>query len=357
MRFGLILVLMSVFLALDIIYLSPVLNPQIQRVESIRDMILNDVLTQMNLTNETVLKDEKTKLYMIYINETSADEHDKCMDEISTLKFVNQTHICYVLGDKNSKILEEISNIIHAGKNSTEKINLDDLYNVKNISEILDKVDSEVNVSNTSTALEEKPSFRSLASFHDLTSNEINYRRNYLKRRYFDEVDESKLSEKEKKKRKKRRKKLKKREKELRNKRKKYKSPLDKLRSTIKWMACIEISMAVCSCCLNVVQAFVIPFISPIPLGARIQPVAGMGARGFEDYGFYPNSGIQGNCAYNTMQFNMGNTNANNIGLNGNCNSRFGGGIGGGIGSGIGSSIGNALRGGGGNLIGNNFVR
>ncbi|OII73789.1 uncharacterized protein cubi_03587 [Cryptosporidium ubiquitum] len=299
---------------------SSTANAQIKHVESIKDSIFEDILTQMNLTNEKILKDEQSDLYYIYFNETSANEHDKCHNQINTLKFVNKTHTCYILGDKNSKLFDEISIIMNQDNNSTEKIYLEDLYNIKNISEITDKLEFENNTSNSSE-LQNQPKFRSLARFQELNYNEINYRRNNLKRRYFDDgIDESKLSKKERKKRKKRQKMLKKREKELKEKRKKYKSPLDKLRSTVKWMACIEISLAVCGCCLTLVQAFVLPFISPIPFGSRIQPINGQQIRGFEDYGFY-NGFQQNNGIYNGLPLNNANMNINHVGCNNNYNS------------------------------------
>lgn len=314
--------ILTFWIFLNFVDSSSIVNTQIKHVESIRDSIFEDILTQMNLTNEKISKDEKLNLYYIYFNETQINEDDKCHKQINTLKFVNKTHICYILGDKNNKIFDELSIILNQGGNLTEKIYLEDLYNIKNISEITNKLEFGNGTSNINFDLNNQPKFRSLAKFHELNYNEINYRRNYLKRRYIDDViDESKLSKKEKKKRRKRQKKLKKREKELREKRKKYKSPLDKLRSTVKWVACIEISLAICGCCLTLVQAVVLPFISPIPFGSRVQPISGQQIRGFEDYGFC--NGFQQNYGiYNGSPLNNGNMNTNNIGYNNNyiCN-------------------------------------
>lgn len=297
----------------------------------------------MNLTNEKIQKDEKSSLYRIYSNETCAG------DQIHALKFVNKTHTCYVLGDKNSKLFDEISVALSQDKNSTDKIYLEDLYSVGNISVIIDKVEGESEDSEMNMTLLDRPMFRSLASFHELNNNEINYRRNKLKRRYFDDdIDDDKLSKKERKKRKKRRKKLKKKEKELRKKRRAYKSPLEKLRSTIKWMACVEVSLAVCSCCLNLVQAVVIPFISPVPFGSRIQPVNAQFARGFEDYGFYGYGGPQqDNFIHGRPQFNPRNVNAHYQGCANDC--RCNGAAGGGLG--------NMIRNSNGNFLGNNILQ
>ncbi|CUV07910.1 unnamed protein product [Cryptosporidium hominis] len=345
MKSNLILVSILTFLIFfNFVNSSSIDHAQVKHVESIRDSIFEDILAQMNLTNEKILKDEQMNLYYIYFNETSAYEHEKCDYQINTLKFVNKTHTCYILGDKNNKLFDELSFIINQDRNSTDEIYLKDLYNIKNISKITDKLELENTNSKINFGIQSQPNFRSLASFHELNHNEINYRRNKLKRRYLDDdMDDSKLSKKEKKKRKKRKKMLKKREKELREKRKKYRSPLDKLRSTMKWMACIEISLAVCSCCFALVQAVVLPFISPIPFGSRIQPMNGQPIRGFEDYGFY--GGFQqSNGVYNGLPLNNGNINGNHLSCNGNCNCN----------NGIKGTLGNTL-GISGSIIGNNL--
>ncbi|KAH8583342.1 uncharacterized protein ELE39_000110 [Cryptosporidium sp. chipmunk genotype I] len=344
MKLNLILAsILNFLISFNFVNSSSVVNTQLKHVESIRDSIFEDILTQMNLTNEKILKDEQLNLYYIYFNETSPYEHKKCDYQINTLKFVNKTHTCYILGDKNNKLFDELSIIINQDGNLTEKIYLDDLYSIKNISRITHNLDLENSDSSMNIDLQNHPNFRSLASFHELNHNEINYRRNKLNRKYLDDdIDNSKLSKKEKKKRKKRKKMLKKREKELREKRKKYRSPLDKLRSTVKWMACIEISLAVCSCCFALVQAVVLPFISPIPFGSRIQPINGQPIRGFEDYGFY--GGFQqNNGIYSGLPLNNKNINRN-FGCNSNCNCN----------GELKSSLGNTL-GMSGNMLGNNL--
>ncbi|KAK9171052.1 hypothetical protein CmeUKMEL1_14260 [Cryptosporidium meleagridis] len=346
MKSNLILVSILTFLIFfNFVISNSIDHAQVKHVESIRDSIFEDILAQMNLTNEKILKDEQLNLYYIYFNETSAYKHEKCDYQINTLKFVNKTHTCYILGDKNNKLFDELSLIINQDRNSTGEVYLKDLYNIKNISEITDKLEFEKTNSNINFEIQGQTKFRSLASFHELNQNEINYRRNRLKRRYFDDdLRDSKLSKKEKKKRKKRKKMLKKREKKLREKRKKYRSPLDKLRSTMKWMACIEISLAVCSCCFTLVQAVVLPFISPIPLGSRIQPINGQPIRGFEDYGLY--GGFQqNNGVYSGLPLNNGNVNGNHLGCNGNCNCN----------NRIKGTLGNTL-GISGSIVGNNLI-
>ncbi|KAF7456019.1 hypothetical protein HWI79_3441 [Cryptosporidium felis] len=283
----------------------------------IKDEIFRDVISQMNLTNEYVLKDEDSEIYKIFVNETSANNHESCKNQLHTLKFANKTHICFILGEKNNQIFNELFNFTNWNETHPEKVYLKDLLRAENLTKSAKDPGDGEGISEMIFLSQNQTLLRYLGNFHELSYNEIKHRRNRMRRRYIDDIDDDKISKTEKKRRKKRRKKNKKREKKLREKRRKYKSPLDKLRSTIKWMACVEISLAVCGCCLTIIQGVVLPFVSPIPLGSRIHPVNGQFARGFEYYGTYsgfpmnlgnlnPNPLLAGNANYGDIGRNLG---------------------------------------------------
>ncbi|KAK6590707.1 hypothetical protein RS030_142154 [Cryptosporidium xiaoi] len=281
--------------------------------ESLEDQIIKDVLSHANVTNIIVSKEGNNNVYQFYTNKTLAEKHtNQCKNDNSLLKYVNNTHTCYMLGNDTNYMINRIIEMTNNSTNITSDVLMDKLF----------KFDKEQNLFSVDNS-NNKTELRFLANFHQLNYNEINHRRRNPRRRYIDEEDDDKyLSKKERRRRKKRRKKMRKKQEKLRKRR--NQGFFDKVKSTVKWVACVQISVAVCGCCLSVVQSVVLSYFSPIPIGARIQPINAMYARGFEDYGLYgasyynpfPNMN-NGNNIFN----NNNNNNLNNIlGINNNFN-------------------------------------
>ncbi|KAH8740627.1 hypothetical protein FG386_002209 [Cryptosporidium ryanae] len=272
--------------------------------ESIEDQIIKDILSHSNVSNITISRKGEHNVYQFYINETSAKKNtDQCKHDNHLLKYVNTTHTCYVLGNDTNYMINQIIEMTNNSTNITNDMLENKLF----------KFDEDNNLFLVDTG-NNRTELRLLASFHQLNYNEINHRRRNPRRRYIDDDDDDDdgLSKKERKKRKKRRKKMRKRQKKMKKRKKGF---FDDVKSTVKWVACVQISVAVCGCCLSVVQSVFLSYFSPLPIGTRIQPVNQMYARGFEEYGMYgggyniPFSDINN---VNLLNYNNNNRNNNN---------------------------------------------